>query len=274
MAERRMFAKTIIDSDAFLDMPLSTQALYFHLSMRADDDGFVNSPKKISKMIGASDDELKVLFAKKFIIGFESGVVVIKHWKIHNYIQKDRKKDTNYHEEMAKLGLDKNNGYTMDTECVQDVSIGKVRLGEDRVGKVSIEEKKVSVKTESYDDSIRLANYLLNNILKYNPTFKKPNINTWANDIDKAIRIDHRSVSELKECIDWIYSKQGEFWQKNILSGKKLREKFDTMNMQVITAKPTRDQKKLSKQAETLVNVMKKRGHSQEEIEDELRKMT
>ena len=143
MAERRMFAKTIIDSDAFLDMPLSTQALYFHLSMRADDDGFVNSPKKISKMVGASDDELKVLFAKKFIIGFESGVVVIKHWKIHNYIQKDRKKDTNYYEEMAILGTDKNNGYTLDTTCVQDADIGKDRLelGKDIVS-LDIEPKK------------------------------------------------------------------------------------------------------------------------------------
>ena len=99
MAERRMFAKTIIDSDAFLDMPLSTQALYFHLSMRADDDGFINNPKKIQRMIGACDDDLKVLIVKRFIIPFESGIVVIKHWKIHNYIRNDRYKETVYQEE-------------------------------------------------------------------------------------------------------------------------------------------------------------------------------
>lgn len=128
MAERRMFAKTIIDSDAFLDMPLTTQALYFHLSMRADDDGFVNSPKKIAKMVGASDDELKLLFLKKFIIGFESGVVVIKHWRIHNYIQKDRYKETVYTEEKALLSHKENNGYTMDTDWVQIGSTGKDRL--------------------------------------------------------------------------------------------------------------------------------------------------
>ena len=87
MAERRMFSKTIIDSDAFLDMPLSTQSLYFHLSMRADDDGFINNPKKIQRMIGCADDDLKLLIAKNFIIPFESGIVVIKHWKIHNYIR-------------------------------------------------------------------------------------------------------------------------------------------------------------------------------------------
>ena len=138
MAERRMFAKTIIDSDAFLDMPLSTQALYFHLSMRADDEGFINNPKKIQRVIGASDDDLKLLCAKNFIIPFESGIVVVKHWRIHNYIQKDRFKETNYIEERKLLTVKKNGAYTMDTECIQDGysletqdSIGKDSIGKD-----------------------------------------------------------------------------------------------------------------------------------------------
>lgn len=137
MAERRMFAKTIIDSDAFIDMPLSTQALYFHLSMRADDDGFINNPKKIQRMIGASDDDIKVLIAKRFIIPFESGIVVIKHWKIHNYIQNDRYKETVYLEEKAQLALKTNNAYTLDTGCIQDVSKldTQVRLGKESIGK-------------------------------------------------------------------------------------------------------------------------------------------
>ena len=113
MAERRMFAKTIIDSDAFLDMPTSARLLYYDLSMRADDDGFINSPKKIIRMTGASDDDLKVLIAKKFVIPFESGIVVIKHWKIHNYIAKDRYTETKYKEEKAMLQLDENNAYTL-----------------------------------------------------------------------------------------------------------------------------------------------------------------
>lgn len=124
-----MFAKTIIDSDAFLDMPLSAQALYFHLSMRADDDGFVNNPKKIQRMVGASDDDCKLLVMKKFVIAFESGVIVIKHWKIHNYIQKDRYKPTVYQEEKTALLTKENGSYT---DCIQDVystdtqvSIGK-----------------------------------------------------------------------------------------------------------------------------------------------------
>lgn len=143
MAERRMFAKTIIDSDAFLDMPLSTQALYFHLSMRADDEGFVNNPKKIQRMTGASDDDVKLLIAKRFIIPFESGVCVIKHWLIHNYIQKDRFKPTVYKDERSSLVVKQNKSYSlMDTECIHDVSSleTQVRLGKDSLGKVSLGE--------------------------------------------------------------------------------------------------------------------------------------
>nr|WP_155268547.1 DnaD domain protein [Clostridium beijerinckii] len=113
MADKRMFSKTIIDSDAFLDMPLSTQTLYFHLSMRADDDGFINNPRKIQRMIGCGEDDLKLLIAKKFVIIFESGVIVIKHWKIHNYIQKDRYKETVYREEKSMLSLKENKAYTL-----------------------------------------------------------------------------------------------------------------------------------------------------------------
>ena len=116
MAERRMFAKTIIDSDAFLDMPLSAQCLYFHLSMRADDEGFLNNHKKIQRMIGASDDDLKILLAKNFIIAFESGVIVIKHWKIHNYIRADRLTKTNYEEERKMLSVKDNGSYTLNTD--------------------------------------------------------------------------------------------------------------------------------------------------------------
>ena len=99
MAERRMFAKTIIDSDAFLDMPISARLLYYDLSMRADDDGFVNSPKKIMRMIGATEDDLRILAIRKFIIPFDNGIVVIKHWYIHNYIRKDTYNETPYKEQ-------------------------------------------------------------------------------------------------------------------------------------------------------------------------------
>lgn len=113
-----MFAKTIIDSDAFLDMPLSTQCLYFHLSMRADDDGFVNNPKKIQKMLGASEDDLKLLMAKSFILLFDTGVIVIKHWRINNYIRNDRYHETAYQDEKSLLSLKENNAYTLNSDNV------------------------------------------------------------------------------------------------------------------------------------------------------------
>lgn len=135
-----MFAKTIIDSDAFLDMPLSTQALYFHLAMRADDEGFVNNPKKIQRMIGASDDDCRILASKRFILTFQSGIIVIKHWKIHNYIQSDRFKETVYLEEKTMLALDDNKAYT---ERIQDVSTldTQYSIGKDSIVKSSIEKK-------------------------------------------------------------------------------------------------------------------------------------
>lgn len=160
MAERRMFAKTIIDSDAFLDMPLSTQSLYFHLSMRADDDGFINNPKKIQRMVGCGDDDLKLLMAKRFILVFDSGVIVIKHWKIHNYIRNDRYKPTLYQEEKAELAEKNSKAYTFKTEVIEsenrlgipdDNRMGyqmdtQVRLGKDRLVK---DKKKNSVEPSS-----------------------------------------------------------------------------------------------------------------------------
>lgn len=136
MAERRMFAKTIIDSDVFLDMPHSTQLLYFHLSMRADDDGFINNPKNIMRLASCKEDDLKLLIAKQFILPFESGIVVIKHWKIHNYIRSDRYKETKYLQEKAQLLLEENNSYTLNTNVgipMVDQTDTQVRLGKNRL---------------------------------------------------------------------------------------------------------------------------------------------
>ena len=141
MAERRMFAKTIVLSDAFLDMPLSARCLYFTLGMLADDDGFVNSPKSVMRQVGASTDDLNLLLAKRFILAFESGVIVIKHWRIHNYIQKDRYKSSKYLEEKATLTIDDNGAYT---ECIQNVSNldtqDRLELGKDSIGEDSIKK--------------------------------------------------------------------------------------------------------------------------------------
>lgn len=136
MAQRRMFSKKITDTDQFLDMPMSAQALYFHLNMEADDDGFLGNAKTVRRKVGASEDDMKLLMAKQFIIPFEdSGVVVIKDWKIHNYIRKDTYNETMYSAEKALLEQDSNGSYTVRRRIVDEPS-PQDRLGKDRLGKV------------------------------------------------------------------------------------------------------------------------------------------
>lgn len=152
MAQRRMFSKKITDTDTFLDMPLSSQALYFHLNMHADDDGFVSNAKTIKRMIGSNDDDLKLLLAKQFIFAFESGVVVIKDWKIHNYIRKDTYNTTIYGNEKEQLEQDENGAYTLRLRSVDEpspqVRLGKVRLGKDsNIYSSSNDEPHIDLKT-------------------------------------------------------------------------------------------------------------------------------
>lgn len=145
MAERRMFARSVVNSDTFLDMPASTRALYFHLGMEADDDGFLNNPRGLVRYFGGSQDDLKLLISKQFLIPFDSGVVVIRHWKQSNYLQKDRYKHTKCTEELEKLSVS-DGVYNLDTSCIQPVyssdtdcihRIGKDRIGKGRIGKDS-----------------------------------------------------------------------------------------------------------------------------------------
>lgn len=207
MAERRMFTKTIIDSDIFLDMPLSAQSLYFHLSMRADDDGFINNPKKIQRMIGASDDDLKLLVLKSFIIPFDTGIVVIKHWRMHNYIRKDTYKETIYKAEKDSLSLDENSVYikacdvpvTQSLQC-RDVSVTQPslscdepltqdRLGKDRLGKDSIGKDKDVINYQKIIDM-------------YNTTcVSYPKVRNLSESRKKAIkaRLKKYSLEDLKQ---------------------------------------------------------------------------
>lgn len=169
-----MFTKKVTESDAFLDMPLSSQALYFHLNMNADDEGFVNNAKRIQRTIGASDDDLKLLFLKKFILPFESGVIVIKHWKMHNYISKDRFHKSTYADERELLEVKENGAYTLKTdglfseciqdvdnlytECIQDVyadknSIDKNRLDKNSINTSAESEKEIFIKLVLNDKS-------------------------------------------------------------------------------------------------------------------------
>lgn len=169
MAKRRMFSLDIIDTDLFMEMPQSSRLLYYELCMRADDDGFVSSPKKIMKMVGCNEDDFRVLTTKQFIIPFDTGIVVIKHWKIHNYIQKDRYKETIYLDEKSELHQEKNGMYT---KCIQDGYTGKDRL---ELGKVSI--GKVSQGNNDYDDD--LFDFIQNNFGRTLNSIEIEMISTW-----------------------------------------------------------------------------------------------
>lgn len=152
MAERRMFAKTIVLSDAFLDMPLTARCLYFTLGMFADDDGFVNSPKGIMRQCGASEDDMKLLMAKRFILAFDSGVIVIKHWRINNYLRNDRYQETKYLEEKAQLITEDNGAYTFGIPNNGIPSIGKVSIDKDSIDKDIDASEKEKPKKHKYGD--------------------------------------------------------------------------------------------------------------------------
>lgn len=139
MAQKRMFNNSVVGSDEFLEMPDSSQNLYFHLSMQADDDGFVDKWKSIMRMTGKKEDDLKILIAKSFVIPFDTGVLVIRHWRLNNYLQKDRYKETIYKDEKARLTIDKSNVYNLDTECIH--SIDKNRLDKISIDKNSKEKE-------------------------------------------------------------------------------------------------------------------------------------
>ena len=232
MAERRMFAKTIIDSDAFLEMPLSTQALYFHLSMRADDDGFLNNAKKVMRMIGANQNDLDLLLVKNFVIKFEDGICVIKHWRIHNYIQTDRYHETMYKDNKNLLNIDENKAYTlkntgkklegnriieviepMDTECIQDVSKMdtqvRLELGKDSIGKDNKKEKKKKVSSldeiiNNYTSNLDLKE-TLQDFLKMRKAQKKVMtdraLKTLLNKLDTLATTDEEKIERLEESI-------------------------------------------------------------------------
>ena len=153
MANRRMFNKQITNSDDFLEMPISSQCLYFHLNMNADDDGFVNNWKSIMKLSGSKEDDLKVLIAKQYIIPFDSGVIIIRHWRLNNYLQKDRITPTAYQKELQQIFLDKtNNTYEMYTGCIHNID--KNSIDKINIDKNSIDKYKSNNNIE-FDDEIK-----------------------------------------------------------------------------------------------------------------------
>ena len=150
MAEKRMFTKKITDDDSFISMPSSAQALYFHLNQGADDDGFTRQISMAMYKAHASEDDLRVLLSKNYIIRFESGVIVIKHWRMHNTLRKDRYTPTSHQEELELLGIKKDGAYTLNLESAerlpsgcQVVASGKVSIGKESIGEDSLDEVSV-----------------------------------------------------------------------------------------------------------------------------------
>lgn len=160
MAEKRMFSSNVIDSDAFLDMSPTARLLYYDMGMRADDDGFIDSPKKIMRIIGASDSDLKELIDNGFVLRFESGVIVIRHWYVNNRVRRDTYHETIYTEEKSRLLLEKNNVYQLRNDSVTDtlqtrdeigsqIRGGKDRIDKDRLGEIRLGEGCACVREES-----------------------------------------------------------------------------------------------------------------------------
>lgn len=158
-----MLSLKIVDTDKFLEMPATTRLLYYDLCLRADDDGFIASPQKIIKIIGANTDDLRVLISKKYVFYFDSGICVIKDWRIHNYIAKDRYKPTIHQQEKSNLQVDKTNSYVENskdnnksyTNCIQNVYAGEDRIREDRIGKDKREKdkQKLSLSQQKFIES-------------------------------------------------------------------------------------------------------------------------
>lgn len=215
MAERRMMSKKIIDTDNFLDMPQSTQCLYFHLLLRADDDGFIQSPKSIMRITGCKDDDLKLLNAKGFVIGFETGVIVIRHWRIHNYVQSDRYSKSELPEakcvelknkvyEVVELPINPDNTY-MDTKCIQNgykmdtqIRIDKIREEENRI------ETLCHVSHDDVDKShFEIIEYLnLKTGSKFKPT-TKPYVQAIRSRLKEGYTVnDFKTVID-KKCREW-----------------------------------------------------------------------
>lgn len=203
MPERRMFAKTIVTSDAFLDMPASARCLYFTLCMFADDDGFVNNPRSIMRQCGACDDDMKILLAKNFVLLFETGVIVIKHWRIHNYIQKDRYHPTKYQEEMSLLTENKNGGYSLDTTCIQTVSNvdTEVRLGKVSLGKSNKKYISPNPSPKSSSDEVEIVPQVDVWFTQFWEKYPKKVDKAYAK---KAFAKKCKSEDDLKEILDGV----------------------------------------------------------------------
>lgn len=254
MAQRRMFSKKITETDKFLEMPLSSQALYFHLSMGADDEGFIDRAKTIQRTIGASDDDMKLLIAKGFLIPFESGVVVIRHWRIHNYIQTDRFQKTIHEKEKNQLEYDSSKTAQLKPldDCIQNVSKvdTQVRIGKDRLelGKniycrvsdetptaFEKETKKSNQKTEDEKlDTVAKAKEIIEYLngklnTKYKSTSQKTQSLVRARLRDGYTVDDFEKVIDTK-CSEWLNTSMSKYLRPETLFSNKFESYLNQLN--------------------------------------------
>ena len=221
MARRRMFSLDVVNTDKFLDLPSSSQALYFHLGMRADDEGFVSSPKRITSTVNCSADDLKLLIAKGFIIPFDSGVCVLTDWRKNNYIQSDRCTPTAFISERAQLYVtpDKSYSAVMDTPCIQDVSILDTQI---RLGKDSIDKDNINISADRPQKSARLVKPTLEEVTAYCLERK--------NNVDPQAFIDNYDSNGWKvgrtAMKDWKASVRT--WERNGKSGGKATQPINS----------------------------------------------
>ena len=229
MAEKRMFSSNVIDSDAFLDMSPTARLLYYDMGMRADDDGFIDSPKKIMRIIGASDSDLKELIDNGFVLRFESGVIVIRHWYVNNRVRRDTYHETIYTEEKSRLFMEKNNVYQLRNDSVTDtlqtrdeigsqIRGGEDRLDKDRLGKVRLGEGCACAREESSEDQADCPSYPSQELpVLYFPT-KEGEQPIYQSDIDNLSRYYNNSIdvkAEILACAENSRGKPGKesSWQ-------------------------------------------------------------
>lgn len=240
MAQKRMFDRAIIETRNFLLISLTAKALYFLLGMEADDEGFVD-PERVLRLYGGEYGDVKNLIDAQLLIPFNSGVVVITHWKQNNWLDSRRIKETQYQEERKNLQLTESGKYLLSNGLAyvkpEESSTEEYRGEESRVGDEtspstpsSLKDLKVKVVSFSETD-LELATLLRDKILSNIPTFKEPNLPMWAKEVRLMRERDNRTEEQIRYMINWC--QKDHFWQANILSTRKLRDKFDTMVAQV-----------------------------------------
>lgn len=258
MANKRMFTMKIVDSDAFLEMPLSTQCLYFHLNMRADDDGFIGNPKKIMRIIGASDDDLRLLIAKRFLLTFDDGVLVIKHWRMHNTLSKQRYHETQYIDEKSMLKLKENGAYSFDNGSpIDDAKLIEMYHG--RTSGEQVENADIDLDLDiDKDKDIDLIKYIVEYLnqtcgtkYRYSTVNTQKHIRARLND--KYVFDDFKTVID-KKAKEWKGTSMEKFLRPDTLFGTK----FESYLNQNIVDEPVKQtyqpQPKRSSQLDDLLN--------------------